>query len=299
MQLSKAIMCAVLLSAGFLSACGGGSDGTQAPAAVYSPDAKYGSGPLQSVTLFEPPTASKGLLVWVHGGGWVGGDKDTDLHFFEALLPRGFAVLNVNYRLGPDGAFPRSVDDIKTVLATLDGQPCAGCTNEEMWRRARGHASRSGVMVAGVSAGGHLAIYAGAQTTQANPASSVRCIMGQLPPVDFRDLSAYSPSFIENYLSVFASADLSTDNLRKMSPAAQVEQGAWTAAMTRSWYLLYSVPDYLVPFSTTRGLGVSLSSQGAKVSQLDLDSPIRNGHNVAPEDVVKNLHESVMNCFGS
>lgn len=61
----------------------------------------------------QPPVAS---LVWVHGGGFVGGDLDMpESHWVGlALSARGFSVLAVDYRkcLGEGTHFPTPSDDV-------------------------------------------------------------------------------------------------------------------------------------------------------------------------------------------
>lgn len=301
MKVSKVFACALLTTASFLAACGGGgTDVVSAPPAPFVPEARYGAAPLQDVTLFEPTSPAKGLVVWVHGGGWVGGDKAEDLPYFEGLTAKGIAVLNVNYRLGPDGAFPKSVEDIKTVLAALDGLPCPGCTNAELWDRARSYSAQGGTMVAGASAGGHLALYASAEALRLNPSSRLKCIVGQVPLVDFRELSAYPPEFVKGYIAVFAGGDLSREHLERISPAVQVEQGAWQVALSRKWFLFYSSEDVFVPSSTTKALTASLRAQGTALDQVDhVSTDMVGGHNVTIPTLNKHLKDSAASCFGN
>ncbi|CAN5702465.1 MAG: alpha/beta hydrolase [Ilumatobacteraceae bacterium] len=55
---------------------------------------------------------SPGLLVWLHGGGWVLGDLASHDDPCRALANRGgFCVLSVDYRLAPEHPFPAAVDD--------------------------------------------------------------------------------------------------------------------------------------------------------------------------------------------
>ena len=46
------------------------------------------------------------VIIWVHGGGFVGGDK-TDLKYYgEALAVNGYAVILFNYSRGPETKYP-------------------------------------------------------------------------------------------------------------------------------------------------------------------------------------------------
>lgn len=55
------------------------------------------------------------VIVSVHGGGWVYGDKDVYQYYCMDLCRRGFAVVNFSYRLAPEYKHPAQVED--TVLA--------------------------------------------------------------------------------------------------------------------------------------------------------------------------------------
>jgi acetyl esterase/lipase len=63
------------------------------------------------------PRAAEGALIWLHGGGWVVGDLDTE-HPWAARLARGSGavVISVGYRLAPEHPFPAAFDDAYSVL---------------------------------------------------------------------------------------------------------------------------------------------------------------------------------------
>ena len=51
------------------------------------------------------------VIVSVHGGGWVYGDKQRYSFYCMDLATRGFAVVNFTYRLAPEYKFPSSLED--------------------------------------------------------------------------------------------------------------------------------------------------------------------------------------------
>jgi acetyl esterase len=56
-----------------------------------------------------------GMLVFLHGGGWVFGNLDTHDNLCRILAnSSGHAVLSVDYRLAPEHAFPAALDDALT-----------------------------------------------------------------------------------------------------------------------------------------------------------------------------------------
>ena len=56
------------------------------------------------------------VIVSVHGGGWVYGDKNVYQFYCMSLAERGFAVVNYSYRLAPEYKFPASVFDTDNVF---------------------------------------------------------------------------------------------------------------------------------------------------------------------------------------
>ena len=85
-------------------------------------DVHYGEDAAQVADLYiqsRRPAAGAGLepldeprptLIWFHGGGWVAGDKASNLNRTIHYLERGWHVANVNYRVGL-GTAPEAVDD--------------------------------------------------------------------------------------------------------------------------------------------------------------------------------------------
>lgn len=69
--------------------------------------------------LFRPEGAS-GVVVFLHGGGFVFGDVDTHDAQSRRLANRtGLAVLAVGYRKPPEHRFPAAPDDVDTALSWL------------------------------------------------------------------------------------------------------------------------------------------------------------------------------------
>ncbi len=92
----------------------------------------------------DPPTGAP-VLVYIHGGAWVIGDKrEQGLPLLHELARRGWVTVTINYRLSPRATWPDHLVDCKRALA---------------WVRA--HIADYGgdpgfIAVSGGSAGGHL-----------------------------------------------------------------------------------------------------------------------------------------------
>ncbi|MEU4081118.1 esterase [Streptomyces venezuelae] len=87
------------------------------------------------------PHRARGAVVWLHGGGFLMGDLDTE-HPWAARIAAssGAVVISVDYRLAPEHPFPAALDDAYAVLT---------------W--AVGHAAELGVEPDRVAIGGHSA----------------------------------------------------------------------------------------------------------------------------------------------
>lgn len=56
------------------------------------------------------------VIVSVHGGGWVYGDKERYQYYCLDLATRGYAVVNFTYRLAPENQFPAGLEDTTMVF---------------------------------------------------------------------------------------------------------------------------------------------------------------------------------------
>lgn len=82
-------------------------------------DILYGPDPKWNVLDVYMPKGREGALpviVSVHGGGWVYGDKELYQFYCMALAQQGFAVVNFTYRLAPEHKFPAQMEDINLVM---------------------------------------------------------------------------------------------------------------------------------------------------------------------------------------
>lgn len=88
-------------------------------------------------------------LIQIHGGGWVGGSKEGSSLRFLPYLEMGWAVVNVEYRLGRDSLAPAAVEDCLCALRWI-------IRNAEQY-----NIDTDRLVVTGYSAGGHLALTTG------------------------------------------------------------------------------------------------------------------------------------------
>ena len=85
-------------------------------------DLPYGAHPLQRMDLYRGADsgAPRGALVFVHGGGFVAGDKHERDPFYANLgwwaVAHGWIGITLNHRLAPEHPWPQAIDDLDLAL---------------------------------------------------------------------------------------------------------------------------------------------------------------------------------------
>ena len=94
--------------------------------------------------------AGPGLIVHLHGGGWVvGGIADFDVYARALCDSTGCTVILPDYRLAPEHRFPAGLEDSEDVIRWANDQ-----------RRALGGSHDAALIISGDSAGANLAAVA-------------------------------------------------------------------------------------------------------------------------------------------
>ena len=87
------------------------------------------------------------LVIWIHGGGFLIGSKDDTVPL--ELLPQGYAVASIGYRVSSEAKFPAQVEDCKGAIRwlranaarfALDPERLPSSENQRagIWRRCSG-----------------------------------------------------------------------------------------------------------------------------------------------------------------
>lgn len=166
--------------------------------AIVFRDVPYGSHPRQKINLYQPSNYNivteygipiRGVILWIHGGGWASGNKDTssanyktyfdsaswsyieqhinwnsnylDDDFCKFISDRGYFVLSTNYRLiGDGGEYPNNINDIEELYKWIvsPGYAPSSDINKATWDLIVRYINTYGLLVIGGSAGGHLAV---------------------------------------------------------------------------------------------------------------------------------------------
>ncbi|CCE07685.1 putative esterase/lipase [Bradyrhizobium sp. STM 3843] len=86
-------------------------------------DVRYGPAERNLLDVFAPEggTGSRPILIFVHGGGFIGGNKRTpDSPFYDNIMlwaaKNGFLGVNITYRLAPKWPWPAGVEDVASAV---------------------------------------------------------------------------------------------------------------------------------------------------------------------------------------
>ena len=206
-------------------------------------DIQYGPDPVQNkLDVYRPKNAEGKIpvIVSVHGGGWVYGDKELYQFYGMTLAQRGFAVVNFTYRLAPEAKFPAPLEDTNNVISWM-------YENQEEYGLDMDH-----VFMVGDSAGGHLCGLYSAICT--NPEYAVNYTFkvpnGFIPQAVALNCGAYNPLSEVGVLGDEQDQDLMGDFLPEKGSAKERALINVTDHVTEKFppvYLMTCVGDFCRP----------------------------------------------------
>ena len=109
------------------------------------------------------------VILIVHGGGWMSGDREKDIVPVFAPYATNFTWFTISYRLAPTNHWPACFEDVQTAIRWVKKHAA----------EYKGDPDR--IALLGYSAGGHLVTLAG---THADADARVRAIAAMAPPTD-------------------------------------------------------------------------------------------------------------------
>lgn len=220
------------------------------------------------------------VVVYVHGGGWTGGDKTkgAGYRFIPALLDRGYLLVAVNYRLAPEYKFPAHIEDVKCAVRHLREE--AETYNLDP--------NRIGAI--GGSAGGHLVALLGVTDESAgmegdggylDKSSRVQAVVDMFGPIDPTD--ACTDGWARQ---VFGVANCEAEIISLASPLVYV------SGDDPPFLILHGDKDELVPLEQSQIFYDSLAAAGIPAT---LQIVKNAGHGLSgAEDPIDPGYEALM-----
>jgi acetyl esterase/lipase len=237
----------------------------------------FGFRPLQLDLWVPAGDAPAPLVVWVHGGGFMFGDRRhlpetlRPNQVFDALLAAGLAVATIDYRHALEAPFPAQLHDAKAAVRYL-----------------RAHADDLGISTArigvmGESAGGHIAALVGLTAHRADlegthgvvgPSSAVDVVVDWYGPADLAtmprktlppDIAAKLPPELLVAPEDQLTRGLEGPALADASPVTHVTPDA------PPFLLVHGTTDWLVPYAQSEQLAAALVAAGVPVRLVPVD----------------------------
>lgn len=246
---------------------------TQAPAQGLAtsgirvvPNVPYG-GRIKSdvLDLYLPRSATRPVpvILWVHGGGWEGGDRAHPPALF--LVGKGYAVATINYRLTkePNARFPAQIHDCKAAVRWLRAN--AKQYNLDPERIGAWGGSAGGHLVALLGTSGDVKELEGNVGNSLKESSRVQAVCDWFGPTDLERFADYKG---------FSKPDLPMQILTKLfgGPVAQHKKLARDAnpithitAKSPPFLIMHGDRDNLVPLTQSRLLVNALKAAGTPV----------------------------------
>ncbi|MDB5707645.1 MAG: alpha/beta hydrolase [Sphingomonas bacterium] len=218
--------------------------------------------------IYMPPkgkTATpKPLVIYVHGGGWVGGHTRAGgaLSDFPKVLAslaaEGFVVASVEYRFSAEARFPAQLDDMRAAIRFLKGN--AGKYGIDP--------SRVGIW--GASAGGHLAALAalscGAPGFDAKPQpAGSECVQAAAiwyGVFDFAPIVARAEGSPVALIGCADAASCPADRIKAVSPLTYLDAG------DPPFLLIHGENDHTVAVSQSKDAYAKMKTAGLKVDEI-------------------------------
>lgn len=234
-------------------------------------EVSYGTHERHTLNLYLPTgKESVGLVLMIHGGAWLGGDKSEFNSKLEELSKMGYAAAAVNYRyISDDVDLQDIMDDIQSAVDKIKSLGEENGTDINK------------MLLTGGSAGGHLSLlyaYSRDEVSAIKPSA----VVSYCGPTDLSEDAYYFDNGLgdENYVAqvlswacgydhTFETRALAKDALWEVSPLKYVDENTVPTVIN------HGMVDNIVPFSNAEKLRDALEKYGIKY---DFNAYPNSGH---------------------
>lgn len=219
----------------------------------------------QKLDIFVPPNVvSPPLILYIHGGGWLTGDKADVPPFF---LQTGYAIATINMRPTSVARFPAQFDDCISALTFLRENA-----------KKYGY-SADNIIVCGISSGAHLAAL---MATMEYPGKeNVKCVVDVSGPVNFLSIVAHvHPAMLGQV--VFASpkgqiaALIGGPPLKNQAAALKASPVTYANANSKPVLIIHGGMDEIIPYEQANEFHRRLDIMGVKNDLVMLPTAAHN-----------------------
>ncbi len=236
------------------------------------------------------------IMIWIHGGGWGGGDKSMDTNIARSIASNGYIVMNLNYTLVSlnvlETKFPAGVNDINDFYKYLKNN--LGVLNADL---------STPIGVSGSSAGGHMALF---QAVRSDSPINFKCVIDVAGPSDLT-LGADHWVLISQVGTI--NVYLNASNTTEATYAQKLEASPYSrisALRSKNILLMHAYNDNVVPIEQAMRVERALKARGdTNVQTIYLNqgvAPIyelaQASHYISIEQITQPLNSYLMgrNC---
>ena len=249
----------------------------------------------QTYDLVIPKNASgsTGLILCIHGGGWVEGSKDAyTSSLMQASEEKCLAAACMNYRyVSETTGFDDILDDVSGALAAIreTGAACG--------------VSFDRVLLTGISAGGHISLLYAYTRKDAAPITPV-CVVELCGPTDLEDGFYYSdensvnhtvgPEYFRNIISHGVHYSIDPDDLDAAKPALrQFSSVNFIDKDTVPTVFGHGEQDTIVPYQNALDLDAKLTACGVEHTFVSFPN---SGHGCEDKASVSKIMQLFFDC---
>lgn len=252
-KIFSAIMSVVIWLAGFF-----GFETTEMKNYIYE-DAAYGTHSRHMLDLYIPKYKSEaGLVLFIHGGVWIGGDKDGYGSMLADIADEyGCACAAVNYRyISDDVDLLDIMDDIGLAVSFIKQK---GAENGVNINR---------MLLTGGSAGGHLSLLY-AYSRKSVSAITPVAVVSDCGPTDLTDDNYYhnnaigDEEYVAKILSWACGQKFTYETREEAKKALEIVSPLYyTDSETVPTVINHGMKDNIVPFTNAEALDAKLTELG-------------------------------------
>jgi acetyl esterase/lipase len=192
-------------------------------------------------------TDSTKMIVMVHGGAWISGDKSDFTFFIPVIQQRfpGYAIANINYRLATttENHFPTQENDMKAALDYLQ-------------QKAADYQVSQKFVLLGASAGAHMALL----QAYKYPSPKIRAVVDFFGPTNMSDLyNFYSSNTTTQGISQMLMGGTPSSNPFLYQQSSPIN---FVTSQSCPTIIFHGTADVVVPISESTELKNKLSSLG-------------------------------------
>ncbi len=235
----------------------------------------YGTDARNKMDVYLPAnrTTETPLVILIHGGAWVSGDKSLLTDWQNVLLAEGIASVNINYRFVSSSVHcDELMQDVdKVVQYCLD--------NSEKWQ-----VRNSNLMIGGHSAGAHISLMYGYAYDKRNVIGGIINASGPTNLYDETlldkwkgDILFYSMlATIENLADAkYTEGEPIPENFRKISPITRIKNVPTL--------MIHGTADELVAYSTVLDFQAELNKKGVANKLFAIETANHSFTNITAE----------------